>query len=169
MKTTFRAIACTAALIATPATLYLGDDKSCKLIDAETGKLTGEIVVPKEIGDGPVWKWMALVDGTLYALVGKEEPPDPTMKGGRLARGWPWRGGALGQGYDSKTYPWGFGNTVVAIDPEAPCAVEVTVEQGAAHAGPIVWTLLLLAGVPFVIALYQLYWESRRWQDSNVG
>jgi outer membrane protein assembly factor BamB len=104
-------------LIATPTVLYLGDNKSCKVIDAATGKQKDEIVVPKDIGDGPSWKWMALVDNVLYAMIGKEEPPDPTLKGNRLARGWPWRGGALGQGYDSKTYPWGFGNTIIAIDP----------------------------------------------------
>lgn len=104
-------------IIATPKVLYLGDNDSCKVIDAATGKLKDEIKLPADLGDGPAWKWMALVDGTLYAVVGKAEPPDPTMKGGRLARGWPWRGGALGQGYDSKTYPWGFGHTIVAIDP----------------------------------------------------
>jgi outer membrane protein assembly factor BamB len=103
-------------LIATPDVLYLGDTRSCKLLDTATGKLLDEIVLPKELGDGPMWKWMALVDGTLYALIGKEEPPDPTLKGNRLARGWPWRGGALGQGYDSKTFPWGFGNTILAVD-----------------------------------------------------
>src|SRR5262249_24190738 len=104
-------------LIATPSTLYLGDNASCKLIDTATGKVKDEITLPKDLGDGPAWKWMALSDGVLYAMVGKEEPPDPTLKGGRLARGWPWRGGALGQGYVSKTYPWGFGNTILAIDP----------------------------------------------------
>jgi outer membrane protein assembly factor BamB len=104
-------------LIATPTTLYLGDNRSCKLIDAATGQVRDEIVVPQGLGDGPAWKWMALVDGTLYALVGKEEEPDPTVRGGRLARGWPWGGTALGQGYNSKVYPWGFGNTLLAIDP----------------------------------------------------
>src|SRR5262245_929421 len=104
-------------LIATPNLLYLGDDKSCKVIDAATGEQKDEITLPKDLGDGPVWKWMALDGGTLYAMVGKEEPPDPTLKGGRQARGWPWRGGALGQGYDNKVYPWGFGNTILALDP----------------------------------------------------
>ena len=54
---------------------------------------------------------------TLYALVGKEEPADATLKGERLARGWPWRGGALGKGYDNPNYTWGFGNTHLAINP----------------------------------------------------
>jgi outer membrane protein assembly factor BamB len=58
---------------------------------------------------------MALQDGVLYALVGKEEPHDPTLKGDRKARGWPW-GGPLGKGYNSKSYPWGFGQTLIAVD-----------------------------------------------------
>ncbi len=103
-------------LIATPTTLYVGDNRACKLIDAATGEIKDEIVLPKDLGDGPAWKWMALVDGTLYALVGKEEEADPTIKGTRMARGWPWAGTALGKGYNSKTYPWGFGNTLLALD-----------------------------------------------------
>jgi hypothetical protein len=35
-------------MIATPTTLYLGDDKSCKLIDAATGEVRGEIV-PRDL------------------------------------------------------------------------------------------------------------------------
>jgi outer membrane protein assembly factor BamB len=101
-------------MIATPETLYLGDDVSCKLLDAVTGELKREIALKE---DGPVWKWMALVDGVLYALVGKDETPDPTVKGDRKARGWPWGGTALGKGYNSKDYPWGFGQTVLAVDP----------------------------------------------------
>lgn len=104
-------------LIATPETLYLGDNRSCKRLDPATGEIKDEIVVPADVGDGPAWKWLALENGVLYALVGKEEPPDPTLKGGRMARGWPWRGGALGRGYDSKQYTWGFGNTLFALDP----------------------------------------------------
>jgi outer membrane protein assembly factor BamB len=104
-------------LIATPETVYLGDDRSCKLLDAATGELKGEIVVPAELRAGPAWKWMALVNGTLYALVGPEEEPEPTLRGNRMARGWPWRGGALGRGYDSEVYRWGFGQTLLALDP----------------------------------------------------
>ena len=65
-------------MIATAETLYLADDESCKLIDACTGEIKDEIVVPAGVGDGKVWKWMALDTGpqgqaTLYALVGGEE------------------------------------------------------------------------------------------------
>lgn len=101
-------------MIATPDTLFLADDASCKLLDAATGELRGEIVSDAE--DGTVWKWMGLADGILYALVGQEETPDPTVRGDRRARGWPW-GPPLGRGYNSKEYPWGFGRTVLAIDP----------------------------------------------------
>ncbi len=103
------------AMVATPDVLYLADDVSCKILDAATGDIRGEIVVGPE--DGPVWKWLALSDGVLYALVGSEETPDPTIRGDRRARGWPW-GPALGTGYNSKTYPWGFGRTILAIDPQ---------------------------------------------------
>lgn len=101
-------------MIATPDTLYLADDTSCKLIDAVTGEVRDEILAPK--ADGPVWKWMALVDGRLFALVGQTEEADPTVRGDRKARGWPW-GGPLGKGYNSKEYPWGYGHTLLAIDP----------------------------------------------------
>jgi outer membrane protein assembly factor BamB len=101
-------------MIATPELLYLGDDTSCKLLDAATGELKREITLKE---DGPVWKWMALADGVLYALVGKDETPDPTVKGDRKARGWPWGGTALGKGYNSKDYPWGFGQTILAVNP----------------------------------------------------
>ena len=74
-------------LIATPDTLYLGDDKSCKLIDTATGKIRDEIVVPADKSDGPVWKWLALENGILYALVGEKEVPDEPLKGEPAARG----------------------------------------------------------------------------------
>ena len=57
-------------MIATPATLYLGDDKSCKMIDTATGRLKGEIVPPAERSGGTFWKWMAMENGVLYALMG---------------------------------------------------------------------------------------------------
>jgi len=102
------------AMIATPDTLYLADDVSCKRLNPATGEVRDEIVSAAE--DGRVWKWLGLSDGVLYALVGEEETPDPTVRGDRRARGWPW-GPPLGAGYNSKTYPWGFGHTILAIDP----------------------------------------------------
>lgn len=31
--------------------------------------------------DGPVWKWMALEGGVLFALVGEKDPPGDALKG----------------------------------------------------------------------------------------
>ncbi len=77
-------------MIATPQTLYMGDDKSCKLIDTVTGRLKDEIIPPADVAGGTFWKWMALEDGTLYALIGEQEQEDPTVRQRRHAHGWPW-------------------------------------------------------------------------------
>ena len=60
-------------MIATPDILYMADNESCKLIDTQTGRIKDEIVIPERITDGPVWKWMAMEDGVLYALIGGSE------------------------------------------------------------------------------------------------
>ncbi len=60
-------------MIATPTTLYLGDEASCKLIDPASGKVRDEIVPPVELTGGTFWKWMALENGVLYAMVGQAE------------------------------------------------------------------------------------------------
>ncbi|MEQ8786887.1 MAG: PQQ-binding-like beta-propeller repeat protein [Pirellulaceae bacterium] len=101
-------------IVATPNTLYLADDQSCKLLDAATGRLTDEIVIPRDVDPEGVWKWMALDDGVLYALVGGKEPLDKTIRGTRDVAGWPWK--ELGDGY-AGDYAWGYGRTLVAIDP----------------------------------------------------
>jgi SAM-dependent methyltransferase len=62
-------------MIATPDTLFLGDDKSCKLIDTVTGRRKGQIIPPVDVAGGTFWKWMGLEacpersreDGVLYA------------------------------------------------------------------------------------------------------
>jgi hypothetical protein len=77
-------------MIATPTTLYVGDDKSCKLIDTVTGRLKEEIIPPVEQAGGTFWKWMALEDGVLYALMGEQEQRDPTKRWHRELHGWPW-------------------------------------------------------------------------------
>ncbi len=102
-------------MIATPEILYLADSKSCKLIDAATGEIQGEITAP-DGASGPVWKWMAMADGILYALVGGQELRDPTLRGQRTAAGWPWR--PMTAGYDAPDYRWGFGRTLFAVDPK---------------------------------------------------
>ncbi len=104
-------------MIATPDVLYLADDESCKLIDARTGRVKDEIVIPEGVGDGPVWKWMALVDGVLYALVGGEEIKPATQRSEVPGLGhWPW-GMWQGHEYADPKTSFGFGRTFVAIDP----------------------------------------------------
>jgi outer membrane protein assembly factor BamB len=100
-------------MVATPDVLYLADNKSCKLLDTATGKLLDEISAPED-ATGPVWKWMALVDGILYALVGEEEYRDETIRGDRTAAGWPWH--PMTSGYDRGGDVWGFGRTLFAVD-----------------------------------------------------
>jgi len=96
-------------MVATPELLYLADDVSCKRIDAATGEVRDEIVVPEGLSDGPVWKWMALEKGILYALVGeKEKPVEPVRTGAFRGAGWPW--------WKTPDYAFGFGRTILAID-----------------------------------------------------
>jgi outer membrane protein assembly factor BamB len=121
-------------MVATPSTLYLGDDKSCKLIDPATGEVTDQITIPTDLTGGTFWKWMALEDGVLYALVGEQEPLDRVARWRRTAGGWPWN--AISEGYnakdpssfdtrtwkrtdsfDAKDHVWGFSKTLLAIDP----------------------------------------------------
>jgi outer membrane protein assembly factor BamB len=106
-------------LVATPDVLYLADDESCKLIDARTGRLKDQITIPAGLADGPVWKWMALDAGVLYALVGGEEIRPQTQPSQVTGMGhWPW---GMWQGHDYKDPQtnFGFGRTLVAIDPHS--------------------------------------------------
>jgi outer membrane protein assembly factor BamB len=109
-------------MIATTDTLYLADDESCKLIDACTGNIKDEIVVPAGVGDGRVWKWMALdtsLQGqtTLYVMVGGEEIKPRTEVSANASLGsWEFPAGA-GWDYKHEKTNFGFGRTIVAIDP----------------------------------------------------
>ncbi|MBN1444329.1 MAG: PQQ-binding-like beta-propeller repeat protein, partial [Planctomycetes bacterium] len=103
-------------LIATADTVYLADDESCKLIDAATGELRGEIRPPVDVAGGTFWKWMALQDGVLFALMGSDEQKDPEMRWRRQAHGWPWN--EISEGFTQSDQPWGFGRNLLAIDPE---------------------------------------------------
>lgn len=99
-------------LIATPDTVYLGDDQSCKLIDPLTGKIRDEIVIDRPDADGPTWKWMALEGGVLYAMVGEKEGSDQPLKGDRIrGAGWPW--------WKINDYKFGYGKNLFAIDPKS--------------------------------------------------
>jgi len=101
-------------MIATPTTVYVGDDESCKVIDAVTGELRDEIVPPIDHAGGTFWKWMALEDGVLYAMMGQDEQRDPTRKWQREKHGWPWA--PISKGFNQPNHPWGFGRNVLAID-----------------------------------------------------
>ncbi len=104
-------------MIATPTALYVADDKGCKLLDPATGEVKDEIAVPADLADGTFWKWLALEDGVLYALVGKPEPPDPVAKWRSTRHGWPW--GGISKGYNDRDLPWGFAKTILALDPKS--------------------------------------------------
>jgi outer membrane protein assembly factor BamB len=103
-------------MIATAGTLYMADEESCKLMDAATGKIVDQIIPPADQVDGPVWKWMAIENNVLYAMLGPAEVQAPVAKGtDTRIGGWPW---AMWPGYDyadPKT-AWGFGRSFIAID-----------------------------------------------------
>lgn len=103
-------------MIATRDALYMGDHESCKVFNGRTGELRRQITVPREITDGPVWKWMALRGDTLYALVGNPEVSIETVRSNRGGLGhWPW-GMWKGHDYKDPRTSFGFGRTLVAID-----------------------------------------------------
>jgi len=104
-------------MIATAEILYLGDDKSCKLIDAATGKLKDEIIPPRDVAGGTCWKWMALEDGVLYALIGEDEQRDSTKRWRSDRHGWPWD--PISEGFNQPEQPWGYGRNLLAIDPKS--------------------------------------------------
>ena len=87
-------------MVATDDHLYMADNESCKVIDGASGKIISEISIAKGIADGPVWKWMAIEKGVLYALVGATEIDVTTRKSDNPGMGqWPW---GMWQGHDYK-------------------------------------------------------------------
>jgi outer membrane protein assembly factor BamB len=103
-------------IIATPEILYLADDKSCKLLDAATGELKDELVVSEDGTGGTVWKWMALGNDVLYALIGGAEVKAPPLRSDSLGLGgWP-RANWPGFDYPDPKTAWGQGRTLLAID-----------------------------------------------------
>jgi outer membrane protein assembly factor BamB len=104
-------------MIATPDVLYVGDDQSCKRIDTATGRLIDEIIPPLNAAGGTFWKWMALEDGVLYALVGEQEQTDPVTRRRSETHGWPWN--PLSPGFNQPENPWGVGRNLLAIDPKS--------------------------------------------------
>ncbi len=103
-------------MIATPDRLYVGDDKSCKVIDAATGKTLDEIIPPVDVAGGTFWKWMAMEDGVLYAMIGEQEQRDETKRWSLEHHGWPWD--PVSEGFNQPDQPWGYGHDLLAIDPK---------------------------------------------------
>ena len=102
-------------MIATEDGLLLGDNESCKFIDAETGEITRQIRLNSSLSDGSVWKWMALSEGILYALVGGEEIQVETQRSERRGLGhWPWNMWK-GHDYNESKSSFGFGRTLIAL------------------------------------------------------
>jgi hypothetical protein len=103
-------------MVPTDDALYMGDHESCKEIDAITGEVRRGITVPSELTDGPVWKWMALRDGVLDALVGNLEVQVDMISSTVPGLGhWPWGMWKVHDYKDPRT-AFGFGRTVVAIE-----------------------------------------------------
>ena len=100
-------------MVATDKELYLAFKESCLVIDAVTGETKGKVALPEGTTPDRTWKWMAIQDGVLYAMLGEEEQEAIVIKGGRTGAGWPWSG--LGKGYAQEQYPWGFGRTLAAV------------------------------------------------------
>jgi len=101
------------AFIATDDTFYMidADGNGCLMLDPVTGEEKGRVHIPDIRGE---WKWMALQDGILFALVGEErDPPETTIVRSQFTH-WSW--GELSKGYYAKRVPWGFGRTVLAYD-----------------------------------------------------
>lgn len=100
--------------IATPETVFIGDEPGCIRVDAATGKTIGELRPPKDIAQGSFWKWMGLENGVLYALLGESEERDDDQRWKRQAHGWPWT--AISKGYNTPENAWGFGADFFAFD-----------------------------------------------------
>ena len=102
------------AFIATADTFYMidTDGVGCLMLDPATGEERGRLESPLLKG---AWKWIAMQDGTLYALVGnRQDPPETTVVRSKLPH-WSW--GELSKGYYGDRVPWGFGRNLVAYSP----------------------------------------------------
>lgn len=102
-------------LVATPEVLYLAEGESLKMLDPATGELREELRLRGAGEKETFWKWIALERGVLYALLGDPEKPDTVARWRRTGHGWPWNG--ISEGYNAAEYRFGFGGTLLAIDP----------------------------------------------------
>ena len=99
-------------MIATKKRLYFGGDEACIIIDTKTGKDIDKII----ISDNPRWKWIGMEKGILYGMVGVAEKVEKNVKKRAHHFGWGWV--YLHRGYYKEKIPWGFGKTLVAINPK---------------------------------------------------
>ncbi|MBN2137663.1 MAG: PQQ-binding-like beta-propeller repeat protein [Sedimentisphaerales bacterium] len=104
-------------IIATPKLLYVADDTACSVIDTVTGSLVDTIAPDQDLAGGTFWKWMAMENGTLYAMIGAQEQKDPTKRWNRNLHGWPWD--PISEGFNQTDNPWGYGKNLLAIDPKS--------------------------------------------------
>lgn len=104
------------AFVAAPDAFYMidHDGTGVLLLDPETGEQKARIRTPSVRG---FWKWIALADGLLYAMVGKDsDRPETTIVRSQYPH-WSW--GELSRGYYEPQVPWGFGETILAYDLKA--------------------------------------------------
>jgi len=103
------------AFIATGKTFYMinPEGNGCLLLDPKTGEEKDRVRVPELKGE---WKWMALVDGVLYALLGEKKDPPQIHLVRSVSMAWSWDD--LSTGYYEDRIPWGFGKTILAYDLE---------------------------------------------------
>jgi len=102
--------------VAQPDVLYLIEPQRCLLLDPRTGAEKDAIPLPAGVEEGAQWQWIALEDGVLYALIGKDAMPAEVIERKRPSGAWGWN--ELSQGYYATEYPWGYGKTLVALDPQ---------------------------------------------------
>jgi len=102
--------------VATPDALYLLDPEGCLVLDPATGEERDRLALPDDVTPDRYWKWIALADGTLYALLGGPENEAEVIQRERPYGAWGWD--ELSQGYYDAQYPWGYGQTVVAVAPQ---------------------------------------------------
>lgn len=103
-------------MVATDHELFLGDHQACHVYDGRTGERTRVLGFPESISDGPVWKWMGMEEGVLYALVGNLEVKVETLRSDRPGLGhWPW-GMWEGHDYRDPRTAFGHGRTLIALD-----------------------------------------------------
>ncbi|MBM3500722.1 MAG: methyltransferase domain-containing protein, partial [Armatimonadetes bacterium] len=100
--------------VATPETLYLLEPQRCLLLDPQTGEERDAIPLPGSVEEDAQWQWIALEDGVLYGLIGKDALPAEIIERKRPTGAWGWN--ELSQGYYETEYPWGYGRTLVAFD-----------------------------------------------------